>query len=75
MRFCGRRASQAVGGVSAEVIGEEVVVEDSEEESCAWCLEERGILPLDGSHGICARHAEEQYQLCRQVRQVRHTRG
>jgi len=26
---------------------------------CAWCLKERGEAPGDGSHGICARHAEE----------------
>jgi hypothetical protein len=28
---------------------------------CAWCLAERGIAPGNGSHGICPRHAEEQY--------------
>lgn len=24
---------------------------------CAWCLQEQGIVPVDGSHGICKSHA------------------
>src|SRR5260370_16120104 len=28
---------------------------------CAWCLTEQGSAPGNDSHGICTRHAEEQY--------------
>jgi len=28
---------------------------------CAWCLTEQGRAPGNDSHGICTRHAEEQY--------------
>jgi hypothetical protein len=26
---------------------------------CAWCLEEAGIVPESGSHGICEYHSAE----------------
>lgn len=26
---------------------------------CAWCLAEMGIVPTDGSHGICEAHATQ----------------
>ena len=29
--------------------------------SCAWCNHEDGIPQGEGSHGICDRHAEQQY--------------
>jgi hypothetical protein len=34
--------------------GMEVVVIE-----CAWCLAEQGIVPMSGSHGICAVHAQQ----------------
>jgi hypothetical protein len=32
------------------------------DETCAWCLAERGIVSQSGSHGICARHEQAVYQ-------------
>jgi hypothetical protein len=29
---------------------------------CAWCMVEQGIELGNGSHGICAEHAEEQQE-------------
>lgn len=41
---------------------EPTVVEDDNEDifdpSCAWCLGERGITPMSGSHDVCVVHAE-----------------
>jgi len=31
--------------------------DDTEERLCAWCLKEQGIVPTEGSHGICGFHA------------------
>lgn len=36
--------------------------EISYETQCAWCLSEQGKPMGNGSHGICARHAEEMVQ-------------
>lgn len=35
---------------------------EQEETDCAWCLDEAGEEMGEGSHGICPRHADEQYQ-------------
>lgn len=52
----------------------EPIDEESEEEestlSCAWCLRSAGIIPDEGSHGICTEHAEEMLSLYR-ARRVR----
>lgn len=32
---------------------------------CAWCNQEAGIPQGEGSHGICVRHAEQQYNMLR----------
>ena len=35
---------------------------------CAWCLQEAGIDPGEGSHGICSRHAAQMYSSYRASR-------
>lgn len=38
---------------------------------CAWCLSDQGITATEGSHGICAGHAE---WLLKQWKEQRHRR-
>ena len=38
---------------------------------CAWCLAEQGQPQGEGTHGICTRHAEQEYLKFRAARAAR----
>lgn len=38
---------------------------------CAWCLAEAGLPFGEGSHGICAEHADNEYQKWQEKRKAR----
>lgn len=46
----------------AILLKEQEQSQDEEEDKCAWCMVEEGEELGEGSHGICHRHAEEEYQ-------------
>jgi hypothetical protein len=40
-------------------------IDETYDTQCAWCLQEQGLPMGDGSHGICADHANEMIQSAR----------
>lgn len=55
---------------SAQIIPDNLI-----ETQCAWCNEENGEEQGEGSHGICDRHAEEQYSKYQESRAARRRRN
>jgi hypothetical protein len=51
-----------------EVETEEVEAVGGWDTQCAWCLQEQGIDPGSGSHGICDYHSAQVYQAYRASR-------
>jgi hypothetical protein len=68
MRLPWQRQEAQSGGVSSSVEGSGSGDALEEEEPCAWCLAEQGIVSSVDSHGICVRHSEQFYQAYQQER-------
>jgi hypothetical protein len=75
MRLPWQRQEVQSGSVSLFVDDAGSDGSSSEEESCAWCLAEQGIVLSVESHGICLRHSVQLYQAYQQERGRRGGKG
>ncbi|GCE18640.1 hypothetical protein [Dictyobacter kobayashii] len=60
------------GDATDEELGVSEISSNGWTTDCAWCLQEQGIEPSSGSHGVCAYHRDQLWQSYQVRRSSRH---